>query len=157
MIQVQENIYNSTSDESLSNTIYLMGILTNTALKDKTFLKFISIYFIPFINNADTLFKKLWLYARNNFTYKSDYYDEVLISPAKMIFIKIGDCDDFSLFIYTVLKALNFKPYYILLGKNNNEFSHIAVWINDIVIDATNPNYNNIPDYYINKKLVNYG
>lgn len=157
VMELKETIYNSEQNESLSNTLFLMGNLTKLALKDRTFLKFITTYFSNLVKDPDKLFRTIYFYVRNNFVYTPDILDELLINPAKIIFLKKGDCDDFALFVFTVLKALSFDPQYLLLGKTNTGFSHIAVIINGTVIDPTNPIYNNIPEIYINRNLVQYG
>ncbi|MFM1756905.1 MAG: hypothetical protein RL621_1887 [Bacteroidota bacterium] len=98
--------------------------------------------------------KKIWHYVRTHFDYLEDDADEVVISPAIIISKRFGDCDDFALFIHTVLTALGIRSEYILLGAEKDKPTHIAVHALGNVIDGTNDKFNSIPDKYKFYSLV---
>jgi len=99
--------------------------------------------------------KSVWQFVINNFTYKDDDYDETLIAPKWLLFIKKGDCDDFALFIKTCYNILNIPAYYMIAGKNENEFSHIVVITESgLIVDGTNNKFNYLSNEYINRKII---
>ncbi|WP_041356087.1 transglutaminase-like domain-containing protein [Melioribacter roseus] len=106
------------------------------------------------IKDRKELYKKIWEYVRNNFIYQDDLFDESLTSPKLMIDIKFGDCDDFALFIKSVLTVLNIPAFYLIAG-TENEYSHILVYADGYFIDGTNKKFNYLDDnIFKNRALV---
>lgn len=102
----------------------------------------------------------VWKYVIENFDFESDDpFDERITAPYLMNQLKAGDCDDLALFIKTCVDILGgWNTAYLLLGKERNKFTHIAVFVhrgfygknyNDpVVIDGANKNFNVIPTIY---------
>lgn len=157
-ISIKENITSVSSNDSLTRTLDIMKTLENESIKDFDFKEFVNNTFAGILNKNDLdkiYFVHKW--TNKNIKYKDDDFDETLISPRLMIFIRQGDCDDFALFIKTVLSLLNVKTNYILLAKENKQFSHIAVCYNlqnkPLFIDGTQKN-NVILNKYLYYKIV---
>lgn len=102
----------------------------------------------------------IWNYVRKNFRYVSDSpYDEIVRAPHILMQEKIGDCDDFALFIKTCLDIIGgWNSSYLILGQNPNAFTHIIVFANrgrlnnkyvdPVYIDGVNPEFNKIASKY---------
>lgn len=100
-------------------------------------------------------YRALWNFTRKSFKYIQDELDEVLTAPQKMLLIKAGDCDDFSIFIKAVLIVKNENSFFLLMGKAGSDFSHVAIITESgFVIDATNNKFNEIPDFMTQRKKV---
>lgn len=122
-----------------------MRELERIALNDKDFVAWVRSNFKRQCGTC--LLKDIWDYIQNNFEYMEDSYDEVVISPVWMLKIKKGDCDDFSLFIHTILTIMGISCRYILLGKTR-QYTHVAVHSMGMIIDGANPNFNIISEKY---------
>lgn len=138
--------------EALTETLKKMFLLEYESFLNPMFRNFV---FTTFSKYKDLeLLKKVHEYAFKNFKY-IDEDEETIISPKQMINIKAGDCDDFSLFVKTVLRVLGIETNYLLAGKNENEFTHVLnITKNGILIDATNDKFNYLPSVYKNKNIV---
>lgn len=146
------NIYNVPEHEAVKNTLIIMKQLELKSKENSSFVLWVKRTFANY--SGDGLFRKLHSFVRANFNYKSDVPDELLIAPYRMLKLKFGDCDDFSLFIKTVLSILNQDAKYLLLGKTKNNFSHICVLCDGVILDGTNNVFNTVPKRFINKKIV---
>jgi hypothetical protein len=146
------NVYRVTLADSLKATLTVMRELERVALAEPLFVKWIKQNFSGDCTPCHLV--KIWLYCRNNFIYVPDDTDEVVISPAIMLKERRGDCDDFALFIHTVLNALGIPCKYILLGRDRDRPTHIAVYSMNKVIDGTNDRFNFIPSKYQFYSLV---
>jgi len=117
-----------------------------------------NIFFRNFVlknfGTAKDKIKSVWEFVIKNFEYVDDDADETLIAPKWLLFIKQGDCDDFALFIKTCYNILGIKSYYMIAGKNDNEFTHIVVYADGIIIDGTNDKFNYLSNEYINRKII---
>lgn len=150
--------------EGLNKTLSLLSLLEDKSLSNPQFIKFVHENF--YSECAPCVPGKIWNYMRNNFIYVSDDpFDEKITAPYLMKDLKEGDCDDFSLFAKTCIDILGgYNSYYILLGKEVNKWSHVAVYLNrgisgnkaidPLVIDGTNPTFNKISDRYKFYQLV---
>ncbi|HED37791.1 MAG TPA: transglutaminase domain-containing protein [Ignavibacteria bacterium] len=114
--------------KALIETINEMKIMENNSMKDVEFLEFMKKNFSFLLNkkNNIVIIQTIhdWIY--NNIKYKEDAFDETLISPRLLIYIKSGDCDDFSMLFKTMLRFFNINTKYIILAKTENDFTHIA-------------------------------
>src|SRR5690606_17347215 len=129
-------------NQGLELTLKLMFEAEKIALKDRDFVKWVANNF-KYFGTVEGKSFCVWNYVIHNFKFKQDDFDETIINPRLMPIIKKGDCDDFALFIKTVLKILGINSYYILFGKKINEFSHVAVFVNkNLIIDGTNKEFN---------------
>jgi hypothetical protein len=150
--------------QGLKKTLDLMQYLEQLSFERVDFVKFV---FEKFSSNcAACIPGKIYNYIKNNFTYQSDDpFDEVLTAPYVLLNTKRGDCDDFALFAKTCIDILGgFNSNYILLGRQKNEFSHVACFVNrgayngkfidPVYIDGANENFNIIPIDYKFYKLV---
>ena len=149
----------------LKKTLELLNYLESLSFNKVDFVRFV---FSEFSSNcAACVPGKIWNYIRNNFEYVSDDpFDEILTAPYVLTETKRGDCDDFALFAKTCIDILGgFNSSYILFGKEkNNSFSHIACFVNrgvfnntfidPIIIDGANENFNIIPRDYKFYKLI---
>ena len=122
-----------------------MRELERIAVNDKSFVAWVNSNFKKGCGTC--LLKEIWEYIQNNFQYVEDSYDEVIISPVWLLDIKKGDCDDFALFVHSILTVMGIKSKYILLGKTT-QYTHIAVHSMGMTIDGANPNFNIIPEKY---------
>lgn len=150
--------------DGLQKTISLMNLLENKSMQNPVFVKWVFDMFgsncIPCIPG------KIWRYVQENFKFVSDDpYDEILTAPYLMPELKKGDCDDFALFIKTCMDIIGgYNTHYILFGKILNKFTHIAVFVDrgsyanqfvdPIVLDGANSNFNIVPIGYSFYKLI---
>lgn len=134
----------------LSATLNEMKRLERISVSNGSFRLFV----LNTFQLTSQLFHNLWQWLRQC-NYISDHpFDEILIAPHLFMNLQTGDCDDYSLFAHAVLSVLGFNPKYILLGKRKNDYSHIAVYCNGIIIDGCNEIYNDIPPSYQFKEIV---
>ena len=144
------------TSDALFKTIATMNRLESESLKDKNFINFVKNTFEKRDDLLTIFTVHNWVYS--NFTYIDDDYDETIVSPRVEFQLRIGDCDDYALFTKTVLKALGVDTRYILLGKEKNIFSHIAVAykIKDlyIYIDSTVKKLGALPNRYKSLKII---
>jgi hypothetical protein len=142
---INVNHFQVSLSDSLKSTLYVMRELERIAINDKNFVAWVKSNFNKKCGTC--LLKEIWNYIQNNFQYVEDSFDEVVISPVWLLDIKQGDCDDFALFIHTILTIMGVSSKYILLGATK-QFTHIAVYSMGMVIDGANPNFNIIPTKY---------
>jgi hypothetical protein len=150
--------------QGLKKTLDLMKYLEQLSFERVDFVKFVYQNFSS--NCAACIPGKIYNYIKNNFTYQTDDpFDEILTAPYILLNTKRGDCDDFALFAKTCIDILGgFNSNYILLGKQKNNFSHVACFVNrgtyngkfidPVYIDGANENFNIIPIDYKFYKLV---
>lgn len=139
--------------KELDQTLIEMNRLVKVSSGHYEFVNFVKKTFGSLTGSH--LFKAVWNYTRKNFKYINDELDEVLTAPYKMLLIKKGDCDDFSIFIKTVLEIKKEKCFFMLLGRSNSDFSHVAIITeNGTVIDATNNTFDEIPDFLSKQSKV---
>jgi len=150
--QPKVNHFKVPLQDGLRSTLVVMRELERVALSEDSFLKWIEKNFKNDCGSCQL--KRVWEYVRRNFVFVDDDFDEVVISPAIMILKRKGDCDDFALFVHTILTALMIPCKYILLGAEKNKPTHIAVYSNNVVIDGTNNKFNDIPWKYKFYSLV---
>ena len=101
---------------------------------------------VPFLMKDSTknLFKNLWQYCRNNYSYHEDPAGKELIrSPFQSKRdAKSGiDCEDFSIIICGVLLQLGHAPTLRIVDFGSG-WSHIYVMCDGVVIDAVNERFN---------------
>lgn len=127
-VTFKEEISEVKSYNSLLKTIEAMRIMESNSLKDSNFISFMKNNFDYLLNEYNPIKKifEIHKWINRNIKYVDDVYDETLISPRLLIFIKKGDCDDFAMLLKTMLKFLNVNVNYILLGKKKNEYTHVA-------------------------------
>lgn len=158
MNQYSLKTFEVTPRNGLIETIKQMQYLENLAYRNTEFLTWVNRKFAS--ECSPCVPGKIWKYVQENFLYKDDEpFDELLIAPYAMKEVKTGDCDDFSLFIKSCLDIVGgFFTHYILFGVEKNRFTHVAVfahrgtvgndYIDPVVIDGTNPNFNVVPTKY---------
>lgn len=151
--------------DGLKKTIELMNLLEQMSLDKQDFIRFV---FQNFSSDCIACVPgKIWTYMKNNFNYISDDpFDEILTAPYLLPKTKRGDCDDFALFAKTCIDIIGgFYSNYILFSKTKTSgFSHVAcfvhrgvvnnTFIDPVVIDGANENFNIIPDTYQFYKLI---
>jgi len=142
----------------LTETIKQMQYLENLAYRDAEFVSWVYKKFSS--DCAPCVPGKIWKYVQENFVYKDDEpFDEFLTAPYAMKETKTGDCVDYSLFIKSCLDILGgWFTHYIIFARERNQFTHVAVfahrgavgnnYIDPVVIDGTNPNFNIVPVHY---------
>ena len=142
--------------QSLNETLKLMNEIELESFSHQSLKNWIDIYIRPLKKCNSCFYKNYWQYMRNNFNYEDDpeEHDEFLYSPRYMILFRKGDCDDFALLTKTTFDILNIPNNYILLGKIPNQFTHIAVISNNIIIDPVSPLFNYVNPKYKFKKIV---
>lgn len=151
--------------DGLKKTLELMTYLEGLSLNNLLFVSFVHQNFAS--NCTACIPGKIWKYMNENFQYiTDDPFDEIITAPHVLIKTKKGDCDDFALFAKTCIDILGgFNSNYILFSKEKNNFSHIACFVNrgtvnntfidPVVIDGANENFNIIPTEYNFYKLIN--
>lgn len=147
--------YHVKPENSLAATLQLMNEIEVRAVKNNNFRLIIQSLFSEYKKNKLQLFFQLWLFVRAHFKYVDDRFDEEIKNPLLMFKYKTGDCDDFSLFIKAALNVLGIRSGYILLGQQENKFTHIAVITNcGVIIDGSNEMFNWIHPKYKFKKVI---
>jgi hypothetical protein len=99
----------------------------------------------------------IWHFMRNETTYLKDAEGkEELRTPQRLISEKFGDCDDYSIFSASVLKALGYNPFLYIVAFNNSEsYGHIYTGIDNTVIDGVMNEFNQHPDGITKTMIVN--
>ncbi len=150
--------------DGLKKTLELMNFLESLSVTNQNFLSFVYKNFSS--NCAACIPGKIWNYMKNNFSYiTDDPFDEIITAPHVLIQTRKGDCDDFALFAKTCIDIIGgFNAKYILFAKTKNNFSHVACFVNrgivnntfidPVVIDGANENFNIIPTEYNFYKLI---
>jgi len=141
-----------TENDLLNTTLAQMKIMELENIMNPAFNHFVNKTFGKY--TGIDLLKAVWNFVINNFEYADDTADENLTAPKWLLITKRGDCDDFALFIKTVLSVFGVKSNYLLAGKANEGYSHILVSCNGVLIDGTNDKFNYLPDEYSNRKIV---
>lgn len=161
--QIKSNIYEVKEYNSIDKTINLMYELENQSLKDTSFINWVCNTFNPLHSKGSTFDQFLFnlhKWINTNIKYIDDEYDETLTSPRIMKNILKGDCDDFSLFVHSILNIYSIPSNYILLARTYGNFSHIAVVIPTIqnkylYFDGTAKIFNSFPsDKYAFYKII---
>jgi hypothetical protein len=161
---IQVNKISVTPIQGLNKTIQVMNVLQKYSLQKTDFIKFVYQNFSS--NCVACIPGKIWNYMIKNFKYISDDpFDEIITAPYVLIDTKQGDCDDFSLFAKTCLDILGgWNTNYLLLSKEKNNWSHITcfanrgifnnTFIDPVIIDGANSNFNELPEKYKFYKLI---
>ncbi len=137
--------------KSLAAVLRIITNLNYEAIRNKEFQTFALCMF----SNSKNIPYAIYNFVRNNISYVSDQYDETIISPLKILGLKYGDCDDMALLVKSFLDVMAIPSNFMLLGKRENEYTHIVVRTkDDIIIDPTNRNFNDIPDSYKFSKII---
>ena len=99
----------------------------------------------------------IWRFLKLNTTYKQDKFNfEELRTPRRLIYDKIGDCDDYSIFTASVLLNLKYNPVLDIVAFNNKpNYGHIFVTIDNIIVDAVMDKFNVIPPNITKTKKIN--
>ena len=134
-------------DLFLSTTLKHMDRLVNQSLINPDFNRFVLLHFKG--SDPWVISYSIWEWLRKNVNYVADNPDELLIAPYNFINEGYGDCDDYSMFTYAVAKLKGLKPAYVLLGTNDEGYSHVAVQVEispgeNILIDGCNPFFNKV-------------
>jgi len=150
--------------DGLKKTLEIMNYLESLSCNNQEFVNFV---FKNFSSNCHACIPgKIWKYIQTNFKYVDDTpFDEIITAPYIMLKTRQGDCDDFALFAKTCIDILGgFNSNYILFSKEKNNFSHVACFVNrgvfnntfidPVVIDGANKNFNIVPTQYNFYKLV---
>jgi len=90
----------------------------------------------------------IWHFIKTNIVYKKDKpgYEEIR-TPQRTLNEKIGDCEDYSILVAAVLSFLGYKPYFYIVAFSGKEnYGHIYVGVNDLVIDGVMNDYGKHPD-----------
>jgi hypothetical protein len=162
MHSIRSQIINVNPIHGLNATLSEMKRLESLSFHVPSFLKFVHETFGGCIACYPG---KIWEYMRKNFTFIPDEYDETITAPYILLQTKQGDCDDFALFSKTVLDILGgWNTNYLLLGRTLGGYSHVATFANrgrslfkfidPVVIDGANNNFNTIKSDYRYSKLV---
>lgn len=106
----------------------------------------------------------VWIWVKTNFKFKEDApFEEVIRAPHVMLLQRVGDCDDYSLFIKTCLDVLgSWRTRYILFSKSPGKYSHVGVFAerktngftDAVVIDGLQKDFNKIHPAYKEYKLI---
>ena len=151
-------------EHGLNRTLYEMEQLEIISMKNSNFINFVKRTFDD--DCISCIPGKIWNYVIDNFTYQSDLpYDEIIRAPHVLLSQKVGDCDDFALFIKTCLDVLGvYYTRYLLLGETNRGYSHILVFAfrgyskgvyqDPVYLDGANKSFNVIPDKYKFYKII---
>ncbi|MBN2664390.1 MAG: hypothetical protein JXR68_12135 [Bacteroidales bacterium] len=99
----------------------------------------------------------IWNFIKQNTTYTHDKKGiEELRTPERLIYDKIGDCDDYTIFAASVLLNLGYKPQlYVVAFNNNPNYGHIYLSVDNIVIDGVMNEFNKHPENITQTMIVN--
>lgn len=150
-------------DNGLTETLRQLKELEAISFQNLSFVNFIQNYFQT--DCIACLPGKVWNYVQSNFKYVKDSpQDEVILAPYILIQDKKGDCDDFALFIKTVIDIIGgWQTHYVLFGKRRGVYTHIAVFayricngemVDPLVIDGVNKFFNQHPVGYNFNKVI---
>jgi hypothetical protein len=113
-------------------------------------------------SSVDDPIVSVYKFAKENIVYIPDpgpYKDkvprpdetELFIAPWKMVELiwdpastAVGDCDDFAIFVATILRTLNYRSRVVLLAVHDEDYDHASaqVWMDGaqqwVFIDPTN-------------------
>jgi len=100
-------------------------------------------------SNLDHTCYNIWHYLKTETVYEHDKvaYEEIR-TPQRLMQDKKGDCDDYSIFSASILKALEYEPFLWVAAFNNLEnYGHIYTGIENIVLDGVMDVFNQHPDH----------
>ncbi len=153
--------------EGLYQTIKIMYSFEKSSLEDEDFQNFLYNTFgneyktrVIIQNNIVSFLRFVQTWVNQNLQYQNDEYDETIISPRNIIKqnFRIGDCDDFSLLIKTILSFFNISSKYILFSKTWGNFTHIAVIVENenkyYYLDGVRNDFNRLPSNYKYYKIL---
>jgi hypothetical protein len=98
----------------------------------------------------------IWHYLKTQTRYEHDRaaYEEIR-TPQRLMADQTGDCDDYSVFSASVLKALGYAPYLWVVAFNGSEnYGHIYVGIENLVLDGVMDVFNVHPDHITKAMLL---
>ena len=109
---------------------------------------------------TDTLEQTLyniWHFLKSETVYTKDKaFIEELRTPQRLIADKIGDCDDYTMFAASILKALGYNPFlYIVAFNNSDAYAHIYCGIENYVVDGVMNTFNEHPEGITKTMIVN--
>ena len=89
--------------------------------------------------------QKIYDWVKHNIRYKrDDYGKEQIRTPERTLSDRAGDCEDLSILIASLLKALGYKPFFYVVSFGNG-WQHIFVGVQDIILDAVHDTFNQFP------------
>ncbi|MCF6185072.1 MAG: transglutaminase-like domain-containing protein [Bacteroidales bacterium] len=99
-------------------------------------------------NTLEQTAYNIWHFIKTNIKYVKDKpLTEEIRTPQRTLADKIGDCDDYSVFAATILKALAYEPFFYIVAFNGAEnYGHIYVGVDNLIIDGVMPDYGKHPD-----------
>lgn len=151
---MNKRLIKTTAENGLKETLRQMKLLELKAIENKEFINFVFVNFAQFFTDQYKLLFAIHEFCLRTFKFKKDDHDETLIAPYLFIKYKLGDCDDYSLFIRAVLSVLGLQSNYILFAKEPDAFTHIAVLCSGVIVDGTNKNFNQYPSNYRYQKIL---
>jgi len=109
---------------------------------------------------ADTLEQtafNIWHFLKTQTEYQKDKaFVEELRTPQRLIADAKGDCDDYSIFAASILKALGYNPYlYIVAFNNSDAYAHIYAGVENIVLDGVMNEFDTHPEGITKTMIVN--
>ncbi|MCF6365286.1 MAG: transglutaminase-like domain-containing protein [Bacteroidales bacterium] len=107
-------------------------------------------------NTLEQTAYNIWHFIKTNIKYVKDKpLTEEIRTPQRTLADKIGDCDDYSIFAATILKALAYEPFFYIVAFNGAEnYGHIYVGVDNLIIDGVMPDYGKHPDGITKTMLV---
>lgn len=89
----------------------------------------------------------IWHFIKTNIEYVKDKpLTEEIRTPQRLLNDKKGDCDDFSIFAASILKSLNYEPFFYIVAFNNLEnYGHIYVGVDNYILDGVMSEYGEHP------------
>lgn len=84
-------------------------------------------------DTEEETFHNIWYFVRNHIRYKNDEIGvEQLRTPQRTLHDRIGDCDDFSILISSMLTNLEYNHYLVIAAyKKKNQWQHIYPVVHD--------------------------
>lgn len=107
-------------------------------------------------NNLQQTAYNIWHFLKTEIIYKKDKpnYEEVKTGQ-RLLYDKTGDCEDFSIFVASVLKALGYEPFfYVVAFSGNSNYGHIYVGVKNIIIDGVMTVYGKHPENITKYKII---
>jgi len=106
--------------------------------------------------NAYSTAYNIWRFLRNDIQYAHDAPGkEEIRHAARLLKDRRGDCEDFSIFAATILKALGYNPvFYVVAFNGKPNYGHIYVVVNGTVLDGVMDRFNVHPEGITKFKVV---
>lgn len=136
--------------DSLDDRVVLMiEAVLDSQSDDRVFKVVSSILQKSPVRDYDDEIKKIFNWVRDNIRYTRDPYNlELFRTPRRAIDNRIGDCDDMSILLAALLRAVGYSVRFRIIGLTKGNYEHVYVVVGSppetpvkwIPLDPSQPN-----------------